>query len=415
MLIGLDAIPLTELKTGVGHYTFELARALAQLAPENEFELSYPSTYPPLDLAGDEVTPRVSRGEVAPPPNARRDEAAAVHSSRNEEALTSLTNLKLARVQVGPLGRHWWSIGLPRYIRRRGIDLFHGTNYDVPLRKRCATVLTVHDLSLFTHPETHRPASVRRARRRLPLMLRTANVIITPSASVRRDVIERFGVSTDEIFAVPEAARTVFTPQDNEETEPIRRRLGIKDRFILAVGTLEPRKNLRALVQAFEIINSSSPGHDLQLVVAGGKGWLTEPIFAEVERSAVKDRILFAGYLNDEELRSVYSSCLLFVYPSLDEGFGLPVLEAMQCGAPVIASRIPSLSEVAGDAALFVDPHSVEDISAGIVKLVNDDEARKRLSHAGLKRAAEFSWERTAQMTLEVYRTALERFARDRS
>src|ERR687896_677972 len=131
MLIGLDGIPLTEPKTGVVHYTFELARALARVAPQNEFELAYPSTYSPIDL-----TP-------------------------NEGSLP--TNLQAARVNVGPLGRHWWSIGLPCYVRKRGIELFHGTNYDIPLRRRCATVLTIHDLSLMTHPETHEKPRVRRA------------------------------------------------------------------------------------------------------------------------------------------------------------------------------------------------------------------------------------------------------------
>ncbi len=437
MLIGLDAIPLTELKTGVGHYTFELARALAQVAPENDFELAYPSNYLPIDLPGDAVAhsfhvsheagplPLFNQDEIAPIPRSSRNKIGptlyrnettpSLQVSLNEGALRSLPNLKLARVKVGPLSRHWWSIGLPRYVRKRGIDLFHGTNYDVPLRKRCPTVLTVHDLSLFTHPETHRASSVRRARRRLPLMLRTATAIITPTDNVRREVNQQFGISTEKIFSAPEAARTVFTRQDHSETEFIRRRLGINHRFILSVGTLEPRKNLRTLVKAFEIASQSSPEPDLQLVVAGGKGWLTDQIFAEVERSPIKDKILFAGYLNDDELRALYSSCLLFVYPSLDEGFGLPLLEAMQCGAPVVASRIPSLSEVAGDAAVLVDPNSTEDIAAAIVKLFGDKQERRLLSQAGLNRAAGFSWERTAQLTLEVYRVALDRFAKDRS
>ncbi len=157
MLIGLDAIPLTEPLAGVGHYTSELARALARASAADEFELAYPSTYPPLDLFVVD--------KVKPP-----------------------SNLKAARVNVGAAGRHWWSLGLPRYVSRRGIQLFHGTNYDVPLWRRCATVLTVHDLSLFTRPETHEARRVWRARRRLPLMARTATLVITPTEAVRREV-----------------------------------------------------------------------------------------------------------------------------------------------------------------------------------------------------------------------------------
>ena len=148
MRIGLDGLPLTAAKTGVGHYTYELARALASAEPSGEFEIVYPSTYAT-------VRPDAPNSPLLPP------------------------NLKLNRVRVGPMGRHWWSAGLPRYIRRSHLELFHGTNYDVPLWRRCATVLTIHDLSQLLHPETHEKRSVSRARRRLPLMSRTADAIIT--------------------------------------------------------------------------------------------------------------------------------------------------------------------------------------------------------------------------------------------
>lgn len=374
MHIGLDGLPLTTPKTGVGHYTFELARALATLETESRFELLYPSTYPILSLPEPPAVP---------------------------------VNLKIERVRVGKLGRHWWSAGLPRYIRHNAFDLFHGTNYDVPLWRRCATVLTVHDLSLLLHPETHTERSVKRARRRLPMMVRAANAIITPTESVRRELSEYFDVTPEKIFAVPEAARACFRPMEFVDTESVRLSLGVGDEFLLAVGTIEPRKNLSTLISAFEEVIRAQPKSALQLVIAGGAGWLSGPLFEVLKNSPARHRIVLTDYLYDDHLRALYASCRAFVYPSIYEGFGLPPLEAMACGAPVIASRIPALAETTGDAALLFDHSSAKDLAEKILGLLDDEPTREKLSSAGLKRTAEFSWERTAQLTLAVYNKVL--------
>jgi glycosyltransferase involved in cell wall biosynthesis len=383
MRVGLDGLPLTSLKTGVGHYTFELARAMASVEPSSSFALIYPSTYPPIKL--------VQSGLEATLPD----------------------NLKLERARVGPLGRHWWSVGLPRYIRRRRVELFHGTNYDVPLWRRCATVLTIHDLSHLLHPETHERRAVRRARRRLPLMARTADAIITPTESVRRNVCEHLKANPAKVFAIPESARACFRPLTFADTADVRRRLGIGDNFLLAVGTLEPRKNLSVLVNAFEEAMRTRPENNTQLVIAGGRGWLSRTLFAVIEKSPVRDRILLTDYLHDEDLRALYASCRAFIYPSIYEGFGLPPLEAMACGAPVIASRIPAIEETTCGAALLFDPRSVGELAQKILELLDDEDgenARRALATAGQRRAAEFSWENTARLTWNVYEEALRRF-----
>jgi alpha-1,3-rhamnosyl/mannosyltransferase len=377
MRIGLDGLPLTSPKTGVGHYTFELARELAKLEPSTRFDLVYPSTYPTISLP----------------------DAAALPA-----------NLKLERVRVGLLGRHWWAAGLPRHIRRNGLELFHGTNFDVPLWRRCATVLTIHDLSSLLHPETHTGRSVQRARRRLPLMVRTADAVITPTESVRGELSKRLNVTPEKLFAVPEAAREIFRPMDFAETESVRRRLGIGDEFLLAVGTIEPRKNLAVLVSAFEEVTRSRTTARLQLVIAGGAGWLSGPLFDAIRKSPARDRILLTDYLHDEDLRALYASCRAFIYPSIYEGFGLPPLEAMACGAPVIVSRIPALVETTGDAAWHFDPKNVGELSEKILELLGDENARLSLSVAGRERAAEFSWEQTARLTWKVYEEALRQF-----
>lgn len=377
MHIGLDGLPLTTPKTGVGHYTFELAKALAKLETESRFELLYPSTYPILSMPDTASIP---------------------------------ANLRLKRVRIGVLGRYWWSAGLPRYIRRTAFDLFHGTNFDVPLWRKCATVLTIHDLSPLLHPETHTRRSVRRAHRRLPLMVRTADAIITPAETVRRELCEHLNVSPGKVFAIPEAARDCFQPLQFVDTQSVRLRLGVGDEFLLAVGTIEPRKNLAVLVSAFaEVIRARPPGA-LQLVIAGGAGWLSGPLFEAIRKSPVRDRILLTDYLHDEDLRALYASCRAFIYPSIYEGFGLPPLEAMACGAPVIVSRIPALTESTGGAAWSFDPQNHGELTEKILRLLSDENARQHLSIAGLQNASEFSWERTARLTWTVYEEAWRRF-----
>jgi glycosyltransferase involved in cell wall biosynthesis len=380
MLIGLDAIPLTEPRAGVGHYTFELARALSEVSARDEFELVYPSSYEPVQL--------------------------------DEESLPR--NLSAVRVGVGALGRRWWAVGLPRYLRRRRAPLFHGTNYEVPLWGGAARVVTVHDLSLFLHPETHEERRVRRARVRQPLMARAADAVITPTESVRREVCEHLKVSPSKVFAVAEAARECFAPMEFEETEDVRRRLGVGPEFLLAVGTVEPRKNLRVALRAFEEVLRAQPDRELQLVVAGGRGWMEGPLLEAVEKSRARGRVVFTDYVSDEELRALYSSCRAFLYLSLYEGFGLPPLEAMSCGAPVVAGRASAIAEVTGGAARLVSPNCPEEAAAAVLELLEVEGARRSLVDAGLRRASHFSWARAARETLAVYEEALHKQNRER-
>jgi glycosyltransferase involved in cell wall biosynthesis len=376
MLIGLDAIPLTLPRAGVGHYTFELAKSLALAAPGDEFELAYPSSYPPVNL---------EERESLPP------------------------NLKEARVRVGALGRRWWSAGLPRYASRRGLRLFHGTNYDVPLWGGTTSVLTIHDLSQFVHPETHERRGVLRARRRLPLMARAADAVVVPTEAMRREVCEYLKSAVGKVFVVHEAARACFRPMPPPEAEAALRELGAGGEFLLAVGTIEPRKNLAALLRAFEEVLRERPSTSLRLVLAGGRGWLTGPLFEALERSPARGRVVLTGYVSDEHLRALYSACRAFVYPSIYEGFGLPPLEAMSCGAAVVASHTPAVEEVTAGAARLFDPRDTEALTRALLELLDHEPARRRLSEAGLARAAHFSWERTARATLDVYAEALKR------
>ena len=380
MRIGIDGTPLNQLLTGVGHYTLELARALALAAPNDQFEIVSPLPY--LFGTGN------SEGQDGP-----------------------LSNLSLVQTPANVVTRRWWSIGLPRYLSKSSIQLFHGTNFEVPLwlTQKLPTVLTIHDLSLLLHADTHQARLTRRARRMLPLMTRAATMIITPTESVKAELAEQLRISHDKIVAIPEAARSVFRPAPPVETEATRKQLGIGEDFLLFVGTIEPRKDLPTLVRAFEQVTRSR-NSELQLVIAGRRGWLVDDLLKQINASAAVDRIRLTGYVSDEALRALYSTCRAFVYPSTYEGFGLPPLEAMACGAPVIATRIKSIVEVCRDAALMVEPKSVDALTKAINDLLDDDKARRQLSSAGLRRAAEFSWQRTGQLTRDVYQKALSRF-----
>ena len=374
MRVALDGFPLSTPKTGIGHYTLQLARALAEISPADEFELISP--FPFSDSVVDEL----------------------------QQA--SLANLILNNPQTASFRRRWWALGLPLFLRKNSFDLFHGTNYEVPLWNRRRNVLTIHDLSLLLHPEYHEPRLVRRARRRLPLMIRAAAKIIAVSESMKREMVEHLKINADRIVVTPEAPRQNFRPLPLAETLAIRERHGIEADFILAVGTIEPRKNLMTLTRALDHIVRTTALRP-QLVVAGGEGWLMEGLYSFIAASSCAGRVRFIGYTSDDELRALYSSCRISVYASLYEGFGLPPLEAMACGAPVIASRIPAIEETVGDVALLVDPHDVAALARAIVQLWNDEELRAERSAAGLRRAAEFSWQETASLTLDVYREML--------
>lgn len=372
MLIGLDGIPLTFPKTGVGHYTAQLAQALAAIAPQHEFRVVYPSSFPAVHFPFDSAPPH---------------------------------NLDFFHVPVGPIRKHWWSIGLPRYVARERIQLFHGTNYDVPLWRGCRTVLTIHDLSLLLHPETHERRSVARAKRRLPVMAKAANAIVVPTEAIRREVCERLRVSEQKVFVVPEAAREFFQPVEFGETKATRERLGIGDEFILTVGTIEPRKNIPVLVKAFERLIERESKTQLQLVIAGGDGWLSGPSFEAIKSSPAAAQIVLTGYLDDAALRDLYSSCRVFVYPSLYEGFGLPPLEAMACGAAAIVSNNSALVESTAGAARIAAAREPDAWTEAMSELLNDDDKRAALIAAGRQRASELSWTQTASKTLQIYKS----------
>jgi glycosyltransferase involved in cell wall biosynthesis len=237
-------------------------------------------------------------------------------------------------------------------------------------------------------------------------MARFATKVITATQSVKQEIVQHLQVDPAKIAVTPYAPRRSFRPLARPDTEQTQARLGIEETFILFVGTIEPRKNLITLLRAFaEVLKHT----DLrpQLVIAGPKGWLMDEISTYVKSENLSDRIVFTGYVTDRDLRALYSSCAVCVYPSLYEGFGFPPLEAMSCGAPVIAGDIPVLREVTGEGAVRVPPLDVRIMAESLVEMLGDEGKRARFSEAGLNWARRFTWEKTAQLTLDVYREVL--------
>jgi glycosyltransferase involved in cell wall biosynthesis len=372
MRVALDAIPLVAAKTGVGHYTDALSEWLARLHAEHQYEL-----LSPFDFEFD-------NGNGGRP-----------------------KNLNKQFLPVRSIFRKWWLVGLPALLRIYQVDVFHGTNYCVPVFAPCPTVATIHDLSLLTQSHTHEEENVRRGKRRMPIMARRASRIIAPSEWTKREIVEHLRIRPEKIRVIYEAARDGMKPLGQSQCQVALDKHRIKRPYLLYVGTIEPRKNLLTLIRAYDELLRTTP-HRPQLALCGGRGWLCDEVFKLVEDQKLQDQVRFTGYVEDADLPALYSAAEAFVYPSLYEGFGLPPLEAMACGAPVITSNVSSLPEVVGAAGLTHDPNDMRALTEAIAKLLGDQSAREHFRREGFKQAARFSWERAARETQAVYNEVIE-------
>ena len=300
----------------------------------------------------------------------------------------------------------WEQTTLPLELRRIDADLVHGLVNVLPLWGPTPGVVTVHDLSFVRLPQVL-PAVKRAYLTRLcAASCRRARRVIAVSRQTADDVRKYFSVPTERIEIVPNGVGPEFTPGVEFDAAAFKRAHDLPERFVLYLGTLEPRKNLEQLLRAFAAWRSWSAeaDHDVELVVAGGKGWFYDQIFTTVTELKLTNFVRFPGYIPTDELVDWYRAAEVFVYPSLMEGFGLPVLEAMACGTPVICSDLPSLRDVAGDAALYFHPQDEAELVQCLERALFSPTVRHHLREAGLARAAHFSWTRTAEATLDVYR-----------
>jgi glycosyltransferase involved in cell wall biosynthesis len=271
--------------------------------------------------------------------------------------------------------------------------------------KRGAYVITVHDVISLLFPQLFTLKHRLIVRAGLARVAHQADVIIVPSYAVRQDVQQCLRIDESRVVVIPEGCEPRFRPlTDLEYLHRIQTKYGLPARYILCLGTLEPRKNITTLLHAFARLPPTlSKESALHLVVAGARGWREQPIFQTVKNLGIEQAVCFPGFIDDEDLPALYSGALLFVFPSLYEGFGLPVLEAMGCGVPVVTSNTSAMPEVAGDGALLVDPRDVDGMAAAMATVLENTTLRECLRQKGFARAQSFSWEITARKTLELY------------
>ena len=279
--------------------------------------------------------------------------------------------------------------------------LFHATEHLLMPLPGCPTVLTVHDLIYRLFPQHHKRLNYWYLNAAMPLFVRRAGAIITISEATKRDVIRYYHVPADKVRVIYEAAAPGFAPASPEAVAGARARYALPERYLLSVGTIEPRKNLPRVLQALEELRAR--GLDLGWVIVGSKGWLYEDFLAQLEGSPARAAVRLPGYVPDEDLPAVYGGAAALVMASVYEGFGLPILEAMACGTPVVSSGASSLPELGGAAARYFDPYHVDEMVEAIAAVLGDEALRQELRGQGLAQAARFSWAAAAEQTMALY------------
>ncbi len=330
----------------------------------------------------------------------------AMVGGANQAAYDGVT-MRRARLDTeSPIKRILWEQAIQPF-QLGAFDLYHAMAFVAPMALNKPMVVTVYDLTFMRYPE--RLATARRLylRALTARTCRRAQRIIAISHSTARDLTDLLDIPPETIDVTPLAYdAAVFRPLPQEAVAAFRKRLHLPDRYWLYLGTIEPRKNLTTLLEAYAQLPERAR---LPLVLAGGKGWQFEDVFATINRHKLNDKVLLPGFIPADAVPFWYNSAELFIYPSVFEGFGLPVLEAMACGTPVITSNVSSLPEVAGDAGLCLPPHEVDTWRDALQRAFHDAAWRDRARTAGLQAARAFTWARTAQLTVDSYRRAVQR------
>lgn len=370
--IAIDYTPAYEQGGGIGRYVRELVAALANQDSVTHYRLF---------VAGAKTLP--------PPPG---------------------ENFTWSPTEISP---RWWAriwhraqIPFPVEFFTGRVDLFHATDFTLP-PTLCRTILTVHDLSFVRVPETTSPTLKRYLDAVVPRSVKRADHILADSQATKDDLIALYSTPGDKVTVLLSGVEPRFRPIDDlNSLERVRVRYALPQRpYILSVGTVQPRKNYVRLVEALGLLRGQ--GLDVSLVIVGAAGWLADPIYQAIKRLRLSEFVHFTGFADDADLPALYTGAVCVALPSLYEGFGLPVLEAMACGTPVLTSNISSLPEVAGDAALLIDPHETEAIADGLKRLITDSALRDQLIARGYQQAARFTWDRSARELQAIYRQLL--------
>ncbi len=370
MKIGVEGRTLQGERYGVARYLINLLRNLVELEGEEEYLVYLSQPIKPLDFS----TPRLDFKVIGHAP-----------------------------------GLAWRHLRLPLAMRRDKVDLHYSPSYFLPLLKSCPSVVVVHDLTFKVHPEWFAQDRRFRYDDLFWRKVKGAERIVTVSEHSKHDIVDVLGVEPSRVTVIHGAADALFRPvRDEERLAAVREKYGLAPGFLFTVGAIHTRRNLERLIEA--VSNASHElGEELQLLILGTPAPFTPPvdIWGTARRCGMEDRLKHVEFVPEEDLLLLYNACGLFVYPSLYEGFGLPVVEAMACGTPVVCSNVTSLPEVVGDAALLFDPLDAEEMAQAVVRALSDSALRDELRRAGKARASSFSWRRTAEETLRVFREVL--------
>ncbi len=372
MHIAIDYTSAIRQRAGIGTYTRSLVAALLAQDSNNRYTLltsgrpDYPLLFP-------------------------RAENVRIHS------------LPISERSLNVLWQRWHMF-IPATLFTGPADIYHGPDFVLPpLAKKTRKIVTIHDLAFLTHPEYSTPALADYLRQAVPRAIATADVVATISHEVSRTLIEHLHTPREKLVVVPNGVSAAFRRiSDPIILDATRYKFNLKQPFVLAVGTLEPRKNHASLIKAFHQVHKKKNG-PVQLVIAGGTGWRYEETRQLVAELKLEKKVRFLGRVSELELITLYSLAAVFAFPSFFAGFGIPVLEAMACGAPVITANTSSLPEVAGDAALLVDPHNSDQLAAAITRLLTDEQLREELRQKGYQRAQHYNWEVSARKMLTIY------------
>lgn len=301
----------------------------------------------------------------------------------------------------------WEQLNFPNLVRNSGIDLLHSLHYTRPIRLPCKSVVTFHDMTFFLYPELHTWAKRLYFPRMMKYSAGKADELITVSDSTRDDLIRILQIDPKKVTTTHLGVNPGYRPiADEKEKKRAAEKYDLPDEFILYVGLIEPRKNLPVLIDAYKQLRSK--GSDYELVLVGRYGWMYEAVLKQVRNLNLEHAVRFLGYVPQEDLPLVYNLASLFVYPTIYEGFGLPVLEAMACGVPVITSDVSSMPEIVGKAGLLTPVNDKQALYETMENALTDIDLRKDLINKGPQRAKEFSWSRTAWLTLQVYQKAVQ-------
>lgn len=365
--IAINTLGPSKIKAGIGNYVVNLVKELSKLDIKNEYVI----------LANSDNAEFFTTNN----PNFKTI------------TLPNYTRTKFLRIL-------WEQFKLPKLLRQMGIDILHSPGFIAPLRMTAKSVVTIHDMTFFSHPQYHTKFKRFYFKKMIPLTAKKAAVIIADSENTKKDICKYLDADKQKIAVIHLGVGKDFKKIDAGKAKKfISRKYGIKNKFILFVGMIEPRKNLQRLVDAFLQLKE----HELKLVIVGKKGWQMDEFFKMIKELKLEDSIIFPGYVPDDDLVKFYNAAEVFVYPSMYEGFGIPVLEALACGCPVITSNTSSMPEITGPAAVLINPADTQDIKKAMQKLLKNEQLRKTLSEQGIEQAKKFSWQKTAQKTLEAY------------